>query len=152
MNSGTEPLRSKDDLSNPVSSGTAFLAMKNAMSPRGTLMKKIQCHDPMLVSTAPSAGPKAVPTDPPSTTRDSATPMRSFGMNFTPSIVAEAASIAAPTPCIALLASSTPRLGEIPQRNDPRTNTRNAKVRTFFMPPLSEIFPNTRINPAIIRK
>ena len=119
--------------------------------PTGTLMKKIQCQDTMSVRIAPSEGPRATPMDVPITT--SAIPMPSFalGRNFTPSMTAEAASMAAPTPWKARLASRTANDGDSPQNRDPRVNIAMPVMSTFLIAPRSLILPKTRISPAITR-
>ena len=55
-------------------------------------------------------------------------------------------------PWKARLARSRGKVGDRPQNSDPNVKTAIPQIRTFFMAPLSQILPKTRISPAIIRK
>ena len=66
--------------------------------------------------------------------------------------IAEHASIAAPTPWTALDARSIGKETEKPHRIEPTVNTVRPYMRTFLMAPLSQIFPNISIRPAMARK
>ncbi len=151
MNRITEPGTSKSPFSTPLSRGTACIARKTARAPTGTLMKNIQCQETRSVRIAPRDGPRATPMDVPMTTIAMLSPSFSLGRYFTPSITADDASMAAPMPWNARLASSTVNDGDSPQNSEPMVNITIPATRTLLMAPRSHILPNTSISPAIIR-
>ena len=151
-NNRAAPLRSNPLAVNSPSLGTAFRARTIATIPMGTLMKNTRFQDISSDSTPPMAGPMAPPTAIPSTPMDMAKAAMDLGRNLTQSMKAETASMAAPTPCTALKASSSGSVVESPQSRELTVKIAMPPTNTLLMAPPSATLPKMRISPAIIRK
>ncbi len=151
-NRRADPVQSKPERSNSPSLGTAFAARNAPATPIGTLNRNIQPQSSDSVSTPPSTGPRAPPTEYPRTEMESPRAVRPFGRCFTAIIMPDAESIPPPTPWSALNASIIQKESEKAHRRDPIPKTANPPTMTALSAPRSLILPNIRMRPAIIRK
>ena len=92
----------------PWLSASRARASGTSVTPIGTLIQKIQCHEAACTTAPPTSGPSAtaIPLTPDQT--PSAIPRRSGGKASASSVSVSGVTIAAPTPCVARAAISRP--------------------------------------------
>ena len=91
--------------------------------PIGTLIQKIHCQDPAWVTAPPMTGPSAAPRPAVALHRPRARPRLLSGVTLAISVMLSGMTIAAPAPCTARAAISTPMLGASAAAALDRVNT-----------------------------
>ena len=115
--------------------------MAMPMSPIGTLIKKIQCHDAYVVMKPPSGGPQIGPISAGMVTSDIALTRRRLSIVRTMISRPTGVIIAPPAPCTMRASTNSSSECEAAQPIEPSTKTPIAARNTLRVPNRSAVQP-----------
>ena len=132
----------------PCDSAMNGIAIAAVMTPSGTLMRKIQPQCRCWLTTPPIAGPSARPSAPIAPEMPIAMVRSRALVNVATTIASDAGSTsAAPSPCTARAAISTPPLPARPAASEESVKMARPARNTRRLPKTSATRPPTRSSP-----